>query len=646
MASSGTFTQETLHKEFLELVRDSPNDYLTLDEEYQSDPEICLATLLSYEGNNDDHGGEILIEIFEIVVSHLPNFADHRLAFLRFVQLGDSQPIEMYFDHFAPEIQQNREFLKEALAYDGRATLFQLLSVELRSDPELLMVSVKNVSSARLFHFVHSVPPEALALYEFIPLLALDRNAFFLPRQVPPSFWENRKFVMKWIEKDRDISPIPRAFSSDREICLCLYQTWAHRPVFWSVIDWMAKSLLADKEFVLECLGHHPAMFGYCAQELQDDFDVQLDAAYRAVIMQFALLESTESLGDYDALSPERRLFIIFLERLGASRVNAFRSRLEAHDEFMTFLACSWKNRQVSRLSLSGLDCDDETARGLKTMIGRYLGFSGTRRLERLQRVWDEIVFLALRRSDNLSYELLPFVPSQTLVQSVLKAIECHRLVSLATYPDELWTNRLFVNWAAKKGMINKAISDEFSSDPEICFAYYKYSPAVREATLPWISEILKSNQDFVLRCVRISPLILNYCKTDEILYDFEVLQVVAGKAVAKDEVDDLAIMALKNGWAEALSFFAKSLHANIQDLSAVEAFGDQGGTLYFEEAVAAVKPLIGSFLGIVPDGRKLYALQKIWNHRSIFFLSLGGNVIDLCKASKFRAKRKQEANY
>jgi hypothetical protein len=649
MSLSGTLTKEQLHNEVFERVCDNPHEYRMLDPEYQSDPDICLATLLSYECNNDDDDvDEILIDIFETILSHLPNFVDHRSILFQFVKSGNPQPIELYIDHFRAEIEQDREFLKRALACDRTATLFQLLSEELRLDPELLKISVENLSDEVFSNYVQSTPLQTLMQHEFILLRALDLFLYY--HQVPPSFWENRNLVLKWIEEKRDRLPtreIPSAFNRDREICLSLYRTMTTQHDFHELKNWMAKSLLNDKEFVLECLGHYPMIFFYCDQELQEDFELQLEAAYRASVVRPLPRESGRTFANFEPNS-ERKLFIAFMEKLGkslATRVNAVRSRLEAHNEFMTFLACSWKSRQAYRLSLNGLNCDDETGRGLKTMIGRYLGFCGTRRLERLQRVWDEIVFVAVGGSiiSTLSPKLMPLIPPQALVQGVLKAIECRRYVSLAMYPVELWTNRLFVKWAATKGMINKAVPHEFSSDPEICFSYYKHSRDVRESILPWISESLKTNRDFVLKCVSFSPLILNFCKENEILYDFEVLQVAACKAVAKDEVDYLVEMSLENGWAEALAFFAKSLHAEIQVLSAVEAFVDQLKTLGFGEAAAAVQPLIGSYLGIVSDCKKLRSLQETWSHRSIFFLALGGKVMDLCNASKFRAKRKRK---
>jgi hypothetical protein len=182
----------------------------------------------------------------------------------------------------------------------------------------------------------------------------------------------------------------------------------------------------------------------------------------------------------------------------------------------------------------------------------------------------------------------------------------------------------------------------EFATDPEICLAYYKNSGAAREASLRWISESLQSDRNFVLKCVKVDPLILNYCKNDAILYDFEVLLKAVRNAIKNDEADDLAGAALKNDWADALVFFARSLHAKIQAHSAVKAFEDQVGSHYFAQA-GAVKKLIGSYLGIVPVARKRRTLQAVWSQCSIFFLSLGGSVNELCTASKFRPKRKRE---
>jgi hypothetical protein len=634
--------QEHVRDQFLKQIHENPHNYYSLDAVYQSDRQICLATIMAFDCNNDDHD-EFLFNIFEIIFTHLPKFVDHQAAFFRFVELGKPQAIELYLEKFG--IEQNLKVLKKALARDKTAALFDLLEVELQSNPELLAIALENVLDSHILDFLNAVPPEALVQHELILFRILERDIDLTPDQLPPSFWENRDFVIKWANKKKrmPISFIPTAFKRDREVCLSLYRNQTCRRDSFDYIDWIAKPFFADKRFILECLSHHPMIFDYCDQELRDDFDVFLEAAYRAIVVRSNSGEFARNVILDLIINGGKPPFTLFLEDLGesvTSRSRDIRNKLEAHDEFMTLLACSRKSTQLSLQPLSSLDCDDETARGLKTMIGRYLGFSGATRIERLKRVWAETVFLAVG-GETLTTKLMPLVRPQTLVRSVLKAIECQRHVSLAMYPVELWTNRLFVKWAATKGMINKAVPHELSSDPEICLAYYKHSLAIREAILPWISESLKTNRDFVLKCVSISPLILNDCKNDDILHDFEVMQIVVRDAVRNDKVDVLAGTALEHDWADALVFFAKSLRAKIQAHSAVEAFGDRVGSRYFAQA-RAVRPLIGSYLGICPNATELFTLQEMWSHRSIFFLALGGSVKELFQNYKYRSKRKR----
>jgi hypothetical protein len=201
----------------------------------------------------------------------------------------------------------------------------------------------------------------------------------------------------------------------------------------------------------------------------------------------------------------------------------------------------------------------------------------------------------------------------------------------------------VFVNWAANKGMMHEAISDTFSTDQKICLAYYyNLSPDARETIVPWISESLKSDKGFVLKCVAIDPLILNYCKNNE---DFEVLRIAVCNC-EKDQVDTLARTALENGWADALTRFAKTLRIKVEAHWAMEAFGDHPGARRYFARAPAVKRLIGSYLGIVPDAGERRQLKAIWKDRSIFFLALGGSVSELCVINKFRTKRKRQSGY
>jgi hypothetical protein len=621
----------------LEHVRKHPYNYLDLDEEEQSNPEICLAALSAYHYSSSDDR-KLFSQILETIFEHVPNFSDHKPTLFRFLHMKNAKLFALYMKHFGREITEDHEFLLELLASDCYANCFVRLPREMRMNVELLQVAVESVRNSHAEKLFYAVPQEALVQHESILFQIFDRYANFAPKKVPPFLWKKHDFIIRWLGKGRDlvsISYVPKAFRSDREICLALCRSpWS---IYNSdeIIAWIAKPFLADKDFVLLCLNEHLWMFKHCEPALRDDFDVLLAAAFKAIHDFFEDAMGASSFCN----------FVNSWEESLASRVNLLQSRLKAHDEFMAFLGCSLKSQQTTILPLCTLDCDDETARGLKTMIARYLGFPGTNRYERLKSVCDEIVFLTVDEHCPVSKQLLALIPPQTLVQYVLQAIACRRFVSLTTYPEELWSHRVFVKWAAQKGMIHKATPDDFSTDPEICLSYYKHSRVIRETILPWISESLKSNRDFVFQCVKIDPLILNHCKTDDILHDFEVLLIAVCGAMANDDVDGLARAALTNGWADALVFFSKTLRAKIDAHLAVKTFGEQAGIHYFGQA-RDVKPLIETFLGIIPGTKELRALQVIWSDRSIFFLALGGSVNELCKIYKFPSKRKREEVY
>jgi hypothetical protein len=432
-----TLTQDQVQCNILEKIYNNPQAYHTLDEEYQSDPEVCLLTLLEYECDND-HYDEILPEIFQIIFSHVPHFADHLPAFFRFVELGIRQPLEIYLEHFPNEIYDH-DILEAAFERDRFAALFQLLPEEHRSNPELLAVAVESVLDSHAHSFLQAVPWEALVHNEFILFQALERDIDLTPNQVPPSLWTNRSFLLRWIEKKRDltIATIPRKFSNDREICLLLYQNLWRLKKSDEFMAWIAKQFLADKEFVLKCLSHDKFIYEYCDLKLKDDFDVVLAATFQA------LPSTWRRINLFSRLGTEKKFhdFINGWAESLASRVIAIRTRLEATDEFMTFLACSWKSHQLSILPLNTLDCDNETVRGLNTMIAGYLGFYGTGHLEQVKRVWEEIMFLAVDERWQVSKKLQALLPPKALVQGILKTIQCGRTVSLETFPEELWSN-------------------------------------------------------------------------------------------------------------------------------------------------------------------------------------------------------------
>jgi hypothetical protein len=252
----------------------------------------------------------------------------------------------------------------------------------------------------------------------------------------------------------------------------------------------------------------------------------------------------------------------------------------------------------------------------LNTTIARYLGVHSTCSGQRLKQVLNEVVSLAI--AGELRRKLIRYIAPSTLAQGVLKAIQCHCRVSLQTYPDELWSNSLFVNWASEKGVLSKAISDEFSTDRKICLDYYKHSRAVRARILPWISKSLKSDKDFVLQCLSFGPMVLSCCKKD-FLYDFEVLLKAVHVATTNDEFGCLVEMALEAGWHDALVLFAKSIPAKIEAYTAIESFGKHAGAPFFSHAV---KQLVGSYLGVELDATKCQELQFVWSNHFIFCLA------------------------
>jgi hypothetical protein len=427
--------------ELFELIKQHPANYLHVKKEYQSNRKICLTTLSAFVCHC-----VIDRRIFRIIVNlifdHLPDFSDHKPAFLQFVKMDQTFPLDLYMEHFAEEIVEDREFVMEAIQNDGSAAFFERLPREQRMDLEILKLAMENVCDTSLRKFIEAVPKEALGEHKFILYHVMDRDVVPSAEHVPPSFWQSRDIIDKWMATKGDIliSTIPKEFSNDRELCLAFYMGHSYSSPcrLNEIIKWIPKSFLADKDFVLQCLECDSLIFKYCEQAMQDDFDVFIAVAFKAI--------HRRTDGPFDDDDDEffnkwgNGEFNRVIEHWGeflASRVNTIRRRLEAHDEFMAFLACARKSRQLSILPLSTVDCDDETARGLNTMIARYLDFPGTGRVERIKDVWEEIVSLAVHGC-QFSTKLMPLIPRQAIVQGVLRSIECCRHVSLQTYPEKL----------------------------------------------------------------------------------------------------------------------------------------------------------------------------------------------------------------
>jgi hypothetical protein len=152
------------------------------------------------------------------------------------------------------------------------------------------------------------------------------------------------------------------------------------------------------------------------------------------------------------------------------------------------------------------------------------------------------------------------------------------------------------------------------------------------------------SDRDFVLECAKVHPAIIDHCKAHNVLYDFEVLLAAVRHVIPTDRVDLMARDALEYGYGDAMVFFAKTVRAKVEAHSAFEIFGDQVGAHYFGGA-PAIKPLIGSYLGIVPGAKERDEMQTIWNNRAIFCLALGGSVEELSKTWPFASHQQYRPN-
>lgn len=449
---------------------------------------------------------------------------------------------------------------------------------------------------------------------------------FYCSRDVVPRFfWKNRNFILKWANKQTWVSLqfVEKKLFEDRELCLVLCRRCCKQ--ISDIVKLIPKVFLTDKEFVLECLIENSELFAYCHNDLQRDFDVVLVAAFGS------LLDVGKD-------------FSSFIDRLGGSLVSfacLVHKRMTAHDEFMTLLACWFKSRQILLVRpLSVLDCDEETARGLQTVIAKYLDCTTKDNSEHLKRVWDGFVQEYITK-DALPPAVVQLIQPHVLVRNVLTVIKKrHPPVVLKKFPDELWTHRTFVLWAAQNGIFCKAIRADFSQDPEICLTYYEHSATLRQKIMPWISHSLKSDRSFVLKCVNSGPLILAHCTNDDILYDYEILLNVANHAADYNHLDSLPEIAVAAGWAGPLVFFAKSLRAKMEALDAFKSFHTQMRNtkgLSKDVVTKIFKERIGGYLGVSLDENNRIDSTRIWNNRSIFHLALGGSINDLCEAARFR---------
>jgi hypothetical protein len=597
---------------------ESIDTYLDIGETFQSDPKICIETLKSC-----DEDMKTCPDVLDLISRHMPNFDDHKEAFLRFLQTGRADYVRIYMHHFGAAVVEDRDFLTEAIKSDSRAILYPELPPALRMHVELLKIAVETIVDRQLEYFIRQVPSVALIENEFILFRALDRGCGhqLWSSDIPTSCWQNRELIINWTMRGRSvlIHLIPTTFRNDPEICLALY---ACQPEYemYDILNWIPKPFLADKSFVLKCLRRHPEIFCSCGRKLQEDVEVILTAAFRA--------------------SP-LRTFLYGLRDSLVSHVSGIHARLVAHDEFMTLLACIWKSGKLSLLPVSTLDCDAETARGLNALIAGYLGFSYTCHGEHLKRVWKEVLNMALDLNCSISSKLMPLLPQQALAKAVLNAkTNGEHSISLQTYPDELWANRWFVNWASERGVFSNAISDEFSMDRNVCLAYYSYSLLVRETTLPWISKSLKSDRSFVLECLTFDPLILNFCQKD-LLSDFDVLLKAARIAIRRKDIYGLAKIALEGGWDDALVTFAKLLHMKIDTHTPDKSVDEKGEDCYFAHTAPTVQPL-----NVALNATTRREMLLVWRNPFIFCLALGRNVKEVCKSYQDWPQEKKDGTH
>lgn len=612
-----------------EKVSRNPNSYLYLHEQFKSDPEICMTTLMAYTASDDEK--YFFPKILFQVLQYVPNFQDHKEAFLHFLwreREGTSAIIQIYLHYFGREIYRDLKFVEKAVKMD-RNCLFFDLPRELCSELDIVRLAVEHLDSSRMGPFLKRLPLELLVENDSLIFRALERAPGEITSDHLPLFlFQNRDFFLKWTKTKAwcDLSLLPENMWQDREVCLSLFRSQTDNHRLPKILKLIPKAFLADKEFVLECLNENAFVFEIADKSLRNDFDVVLSAAAAALLKRGNKCEGK---------------FNVIINEMGESLVafaNRVRNELEAHDEYMVLLACWWQSRQLPLHKPSNvLDCDEETVRGLKTLVANYLGFHNISRMESLRCVWDGLVAHVVWRGNCLA-DLLRIIKPQAISQCVLKAIELESYVGLRSFPDALWSNRKFVLWAASNGLFHKAIAAEFLDDAEICLKYYKCKPMVREMILPFISDNLKSDQDFVCRCMSIDPMIFKYCDKASIRFNFAVLlKVVLDRAEYCGLMDNLVEIALDDGWADSLVFFAKSLRARLGDQHTFEflqAYLADNHGLSNVLCVAVLKERIGSYLSISGDFQESHDLRVVWNNRSIFYLALGGDIDYLCNSN------------
>jgi hypothetical protein len=242
--TEANFQHQRLRDAILERIQKNPDIYLDIGETFQSDPKICIATLMSYSDYMNGY-----LRIFDLILHHIPSFDDHKEAFFRFLQGGNRMFVEMYLRHFQAAIVGDREILTEAIRRDCYAVFFCQLSLPLCMDVELLRLAVENISENHLHLLVKHVPPSFLVEHEFILFRVLDRGATNLsPGVVPSSFWKSRDFIIRWtLMKGRKvpIAAIPATFRDDREICLALLRSQSESQK--AIVNWIPISFLSDK---------------------------------------------------------------------------------------------------------------------------------------------------------------------------------------------------------------------------------------------------------------------------------------------------------------------------------------------------------------------------------------------------------------
>jgi hypothetical protein len=144
---------QQLRDAILKRMQKCPDIYRDIGETFQSDAQICEATLMTC--NVED-----VPRMFDTIKRRMPNFDDHKAIFFRFVERDHENIfVKLYMQHFGAAIVEDREVLTEAIKRDLHGALFRQLPPALCMDVELLKLAVESISLYRLDWVLRRVPP-------------------------------------------------------------------------------------------------------------------------------------------------------------------------------------------------------------------------------------------------------------------------------------------------------------------------------------------------------------------------------------------------------------------------------------------------------------------------------------------------------